>query len=94
MNTVTPAKMQIKPKHCGKPMRRMYIRKGTKDRKWVPVGYYCSVCTKMIRNVDAIMHKRREIMLTKPDLVSKIVNPQIIILDIGECLTKVGFGGE
>ena len=83
--------MQMKPKHCGKPMHRMYIRKGTKDRKWFPVGYYCSVCTKMIRNVDVIMHTRREAILSKPDFVS---NPQIIILDIGECLTKVGFGGE
>ena len=33
-------------------------------------------------------------MLIKPDLVDKVKNPQVIILDIGEELTKVGFGRE
>lgn len=83
-----------RPKHCDKNMQRMYIRKGTKNRKWIAIGYYCSVCTKMIRNVDVLMHKGRETILSRQDSVNLVPNPQVIILDIGEKLTKVGFGGE
>jgi hypothetical protein len=39
------------PRHCGKAMSRLYIRKGTKKREWIPVGYYCAICSKMIGEI-------------------------------------------
>jgi hypothetical protein len=35
------------PRHCGKAMNRLYIRKGTEKREWISVGYYCSVCSRV-----------------------------------------------
>lgn len=83
-----------KPQHCGKKMQRLYIRKGTTDRKWITVGYYCTICRKMLKDSDLLLHLRSEKLFVKPDLVESISNPQKIILDIGEKLTKAGFGGE
>jgi len=83
-----------KPQHCGKKMQRLYIRKGTAERRWIAVGYYCNVCRKMIKDSDLALYRRSEDLMTRPELVPFLSNPQKIILDIGEKLTKVGFGGE
>ena len=91
---LTSGHKTTKPIHCGKKMHRMYIRKGTETRKWIPIGYYCSVCKKMIRNVDVTMHKRREGLENLPDLHDRVKNPDTIVLDIGYYYTKIGFAGE
>ena len=84
-----------KPKHCGKTMVRIYIRKGTEKRKWIPIGYYCNECSKMIKDSDLIpTRKIDEIQGAESKLVNKVTKPQIIVLDIGYSLTKVGFSGE
>jgi actin-related protein len=84
-----------KPKHCGKTMMRIYIRKGTEKRKWIPVGYYCNECSKMIKDSDLLpTRKIDEIHGARSKLVDKIANPQIIVLDLGYSLTKVGFSEE
>ena len=87
------AQKKGKPHHCGKKMQRLYIRKGTTERKWIAVGYYCNVCKKMMKDSDLALHRRLEDLFTISELAS-LSNPQIIVLDIGEKLTKVGFGGE
>ncbi|MFW9852615.1 MAG: hypothetical protein ACFFDS_06715, partial [Candidatus Thorarchaeota archaeon] len=84
-----------KPKHCGKTMMRIYIRKGTKKRKWIPVGYYCNECSKMIKDSDLIpTRKIDEIHGARSRLVNRMIKPQILVLDLGYSLTKVGFSGE
>ena len=84
-----------KPKHCGKIMKRIYIRKGTEKRKWIPIGYYCNECSKMMRDSDLIpTRKIDEIIGAGSKLVDKVSKPQTIVLDLGYSLTKVGFSGE
>ncbi len=83
-----------RPKHCDKNMQRMYIRKGTDNRKWIAIGFYCTICTKMIRNVDVTLHKRREELLNIQDSNSRTSNLNTIVLDIGYYYTKIGYAGE
>jgi hypothetical protein len=33
-------------------MNRLYIRKGTVKREWIPVGYYCSVCSRVFNEEE------------------------------------------
>ncbi len=92
MKKITP---NSKPKHCGKTMKRIYIREGTEKRKWIPVGYYCSECSKMMKDSDLIpTRKMDEIYGVRSRLVKRVKNSQIIVLDFGQSLTKVGFSGE
>lgn len=86
-----------KPKHCGKTMNALYIRKGTEKRKWIVVGYYCERCNMMVKEEDSIQVKRLQEILDQPDrLVSmgEIKKPTGIVLDIGETITKVGVSKE
>ncbi|MHA1199760.1 MAG: hypothetical protein ACTSQF_10570, partial [Candidatus Heimdallarchaeaceae archaeon] len=84
-----------KPKHCGKTMHRLYIRKGTEKRKWIAVGYYCDECSAMMKEYD--LKKIGGIQNLPADafrLVDKIPKPSKIVLDLGFSFTKVGFAGE
>ncbi len=83
-----------KPQHCGKKMQRLYIRKGTKNRKWIPVGYYCNLCSKVIKNRELVLYQSIEELRSRQELVDNVTNKQKIVLDIGDKLTKVGFAGE
>ncbi|MEE9411112.1 MAG: actin family protein [Candidatus Heimdallarchaeota archaeon] len=86
---------KTKPKHCGKTMNTLYIRKGTDKRKWIAVGYFCEKCNEMIKEEDSIQIKRLHEIQGSPDrLVSKISRPKGIVIDLGESLTKVGTSGE
>ncbi|MCG3222305.1 MAG: actin family protein [Candidatus Heimdallarchaeota archaeon] len=86
---------KTKPKHCGKTMNTLYIRKGTDKRKWIAVGYFCEKCNEMVKEEDSIQIKRvNEIQSAPNRLVSKISRPKGIVIDIGESFTKVGVSGE
>lgn len=76
-------------------MLRLYIRKGTKKRKWLAVGYYCDECSKMLKEYDRMrIGGIQEILTNTTKLVEKVTNPKIVVLDPGFSLTKVGFAGE
>ena len=83
------------PKHCGKSMYRMYIRKGTEKRKWIPVGYFCDICSGMFRKVD-LMKKREidEILIGLERLTDFKKDTRAVVIDLGSCMTKVGVAGE
>ena len=83
------------PKHCGKSMHRMYIRKGTEKRKWIPVGYFCDICSGMFRKVD-LMKKREidEVFKKFENLVEFEKDPRAVVIDLGSSMTKVGVAGE
>ena len=92
---MTKTTQNSKPKHCDKPMKRIYIRKGTDKRKWIPVGYYCNECSKMIKDSDLIpTRKINGILKAGSKLIDRVTKPQIVVLDLGHSLTKVGFSGE
>lgn len=83
------------PKHCEKSMHRMYIRKGTEKRKWLPVGYFCDVCSKMLTEVEIMKNKELEkIIGGSVNLVEFENNPRAVVIDLGSCFTKVGVAGE
>ncbi|MBY9002009.1 MAG: hypothetical protein KGD64_13910, partial [Candidatus Heimdallarchaeota archaeon] len=92
---MTKIKSKSKPRHCGKVMHRIYIRKGTEKRKWIAVGYYCDECSIMLKKYDL---KRLGGLMELPTdatkLVDKVTNPTSVVLDPGFSLTKVGFTGE
>ncbi|MCK4972472.1 MAG: hypothetical protein KAS52_04070, partial [Candidatus Heimdallarchaeota archaeon] len=91
-----PNKLQkTRPKHCGKAMQRVYIRKGTEQRKWISIGYYCEHCSKFLKNIDLM--KSEGILKNQFEevkLVEKIKNPTAMVIDLGSSITKVGFAGE
>lgn len=83
------------PRHCGKAMSRLYIRRGTKKREWIPVGYYCAVCSKMIGEVNRMSNDDlRELLEVRQKLKDKTDTPTAIVIDWESKQTKVGFGGE
>ena len=84
-----------RPKHCGKMMHKLYIRKGTEKRQWISVGYYCSECSKMMREIDLIETKNLNgIVGSIQKLVEKVTKPKAVVIDLGYCLTKAGVSGE
>lgn len=88
-------KKKSRHRHCGKPMQRVYIRKGTDKRKWIPIGYYCEHCNTMLGDVDFVT--QQGLLKNIGDdvrLVDRITNPKSIVIDLGAALTKVGFAGE
>ncbi len=91
-----PEKLQkTRPKHCGKAMQRVYIRKGTEQRKWITIGYYCELCSKFLKNIDLMKSQgvfKNQIEEVK--LVVRMKNPTTIVIDLGSSFTKVGFAGE
>lgn len=91
-----PEKLQkTRPKHCGKAMQRVYIRKGTEQRKWITIGYYCEQCSKFLKNTDLMKLQRGlKILEENVQLVEKIKNPTTMVIDLGSSFTKVGFAGE
>ena len=91
-----PEKLQKnRPKHGGKAMQRVYIRKGTEQRKWISIGYYCEQCSKFLKNIDLMKSQQGlKILEENIQLVEKINNPTIMVIDLGTCFTKVGFAGE
>ncbi len=87
--------IKTRPKHCGKAMQRVYIRKGTEQRKWISIGYYCEQCSKFLKNIDLMKSQQGlKILEENIQLVEKIKNPTIMVIDLGTCFTKVGFAGE
>ncbi|MCE7741757.1 MAG: actin family protein [Candidatus Heimdallarchaeota archaeon] len=92
---MTSDNSKSKPRHCGKIMHRLYIRKGTEKRKWIAVGYYCDECSEMLKEYDLKkMVTIHEFPTDAFNLVDRITNPQSLVLDPGFSLTKVGFTGE
>ncbi|MCG3226816.1 MAG: actin family protein [Candidatus Heimdallarchaeota archaeon] len=86
---------KTKPKHCGKTMNTLYIRKGTDKRKWIAVGYFCEKCNEMVKEEDSAQIKRVQEIQSEPNrLVKRISRPKGIVIDIGESFTKVGVVGE
>ncbi|MCK5304201.1 MAG: actin family protein [Candidatus Heimdallarchaeota archaeon] len=86
---------KTRPKHCGKAMQRVYIRKGTEQRKWISIGYYCEHCSKFLKNIDLMKSQgvlKNQIEDVK--LVERMKNPTTIVIDLGSNFTKVGFAGE
>ncbi|MHA1551799.1 MAG: actin family protein [Candidatus Heimdallarchaeaceae archaeon] len=91
-----PEKLKkTRPKHCEKAMQRVYIRKGTEQRKWITIGYYCEQCFKFLKNIDLMKSQgvlKNQIEDVK--LVERMKNPTTIVVDLGSNFTKVGFAGE
>ncbi len=86
---------KTKPKHCGKTMHRLYIRKGTDSRKWITVGYYCDECSKTMKDSDLMKTgSLDELLQEKITLVDRIKNPTAVVIDLGSSLTKAGLAGE
>ncbi|MHA1305537.1 MAG: actin family protein [Candidatus Heimdallarchaeaceae archaeon] len=84
-----------RPRHCEKPMHRLYIRTGTKNRKWIKVGYYCTVCSKMTSEVNLMKDMGLKSFQPSVEILNeKVKNPKALIIDFGCLLTKVGFAGE
>jgi len=76
-------------------MYRLYIRKGTTNRRWIPVGYFCDVCSKMFRKMD-LMEKSEisSILIDPEELAEYVKKPKAVVIDMGSCFTKVGVAGE
>ncbi|MHA1347447.1 MAG: hypothetical protein ACTSO3_13690, partial [Candidatus Heimdallarchaeaceae archaeon] len=92
---MTEKLQKSKPKHCGKAMQRVYIRKGTEQRKWISIGYYCERCFKFIKNIDLMKSEGvLKSQFEEVKLVEKIKNPTTLVIDLGLNFTKVGFAGE
>ncbi len=92
---MTEKLQKTKPKHCGKAMQRVYIRKGTEQRKWITIGYYCEHCSKFLKNIDLMKSQgvlKNQIEEVK--LVERVKNPTAMVIDLGSSFTKVGFAGE
>ena len=83
------------PKHCGKPMSRLYIRKGTEKRSWIGVGYLCNICSKMLNNKE-VMKKVFITFLaeTIPKMKDRVEEFQSLVIELGSCFTRVGYSGE
>lgn len=86
---------KTRPKHCGKTMQRVYIRKGTEQRKWITIGYYCEHCSKFLKNID-LMESQGVLknQIEEIKLVERMKNPTAMVIDLGASFTRVGFAGE
>ena len=95
MENVQDKLQKTRPKHCGKAMQRVYIRKGTEKRKWITIGYYCEHCSKFLKNIDLM--KSQGILKNQVEevkLVERMKKPTTMVIDLGSSFTKVGFAGE